>query len=80
MHIKAVLMSGGEILGDSPFNEDEAIPLLLSHQHGNDVFLLRGAQRIRLADRTERESLPVKGVWGYNVIRVLAESHLAKQS
>jgi len=80
MHIKAVLMSGGEILGDSPLDQDVSIPLLLSHQYGNDVLLLRGAERIRLADKTERESLPVKGVWGYDFIRVLAEAQLAKQS
>ena len=80
MHIKAVLMSGGEILGNSPLDQDVAIPFLLSHQYGNDVLLLRGAERIRLADKAERESLPVKSVWGNDLIRVLAEAQLAKQS
>jgi hypothetical protein len=41
--------------------------------------LMRGAQRIRLADKAERESLPVGGVWGYGLIRELAESRLAKR-
>src|SRR5882724_11401233 len=58
MHIKAVVLSGGEILGESALEAEDAIPLLLSHRSGPNVLLLRGAERIRLADRAECESLP----------------------
>jgi len=81
MHIKAILTTGGVIIGERPLEEDRIeLPLLLSAQMGPGTMILRGADAIREAKREEWGTLPVLGTWGYNFIRTLAEAKLEKSA
>jgi hypothetical protein len=79
MHIKAITETGGEVLGVRPLDADELVPpLLLSAHGGQDARVLRGAQWLRLARRDEWGKYPILGVWGYSVIRQLAERRFVR--
>ncbi|UTG93649.1 Imm26 family immunity protein [Geobacter sulfurreducens] len=81
MHIKAIIMTGGVIIGERRLEEDHIeLPLLLSAQGGPGTMILRGAESIREAQRDEWGTLPVLGTWGYNFICKLAEAKLEKSA
>ena len=72
-HIKAILTTGGEILGSRPLVLDRIVPMRWrSHVAGGTVWTFEGAQRLRPATDADRD-LPVMGTWGYSVIKLLAE-------
>ena len=72
-HIKAILTTGGEILGSRPLMLDRIVPMRWrSHVAGGTVWTFEGAQRLRPATDADRD-LPVMGTWGYSVIKILAE-------
>lgn len=72
-HIKAILTTGGEVLGWRDLAADGIAPhRWRSHVAGGTVWVYAGAQRLRPATSDDR-SLPVMTTWGYGVIRVAAE-------
>ena len=72
-HIKAILTTGGEILGARPLMLDRIRPMRWrSHVAGGTVWTFEGAKRLRPATDADRD-LPVIGTWGYSVIKLLAE-------
>ena len=72
-HIKAILSTGGEILGSRPLMLDRIVPMRWrSHVAGGTVWTFEGARRVRPVTDADRD-LPVMGTWGYSVIRLLAE-------
>lgn len=77
MHIRAITQTGGEILGERLLENDGiALPLLLSARGGTDTKVLRGADTLRSARRSEWGTLPELGFWGSDFIIQLAEHHL----
>jgi hypothetical protein len=78
MHIRAILESGGAILGLRPLVADRVeIPQLLSAVGGPGTKILRGATHVRDASPNEWGTLPVLGSWGADFIVALANQHLA---
>jgi hypothetical protein len=72
-HIKAILTTGGEVLGWRDLATDAIVPdRWRSHVAGGTVWLYEGARRLRPATDDDRD-LPVMGTWGYSVLRLLAE-------
>ena len=72
-HIKAILTTGGEILGSRPLVLDRIVPMRWrSHVAGGTVWIFEGARRLRPATDADRD-VPVMGTWGYSVINLLAE-------
>jgi hypothetical protein len=77
MHIEAITQTGGAILGERPLRADKVqIPKLLSAMGGPDTHVLLGAEKQRIAKRTEWGTLPVLRFWGYDVIQELANAQL----
>jgi hypothetical protein len=77
MHIRAILQSGGEILGSRRLEDDGIVlPTLLSAGGGNGTMLLNGAAHVRLARRDEWGAFPVLSYWGFDFISTLAKSRL----
>lgn len=75
MHIKAILSTGGEILGNRPLElDDVTVPTLLSAMGGPDTLFLQGIVSLRPAKRDEWGSLPVLSYWGFDFISQLAEA------
>jgi hypothetical protein len=73
-HIKAIVETGGEILGLRPLELDhiEAY-FFLSQSPGKHCMLMHGCRVVRTATIEEQKSLSVISTWGYNVIKILAE-------
>jgi Immunity protein 26 len=72
-HIKAIMTTGGVILGIRPLDLDHLVPSRWkSHEAGGTVWVYEGATRLHPISPDER-SLPIISVWGYSVIRDLAE-------
>jgi hypothetical protein len=81
MHICAITQTGGEILGERLLESDGiALPLLLSARGGTDAKVLRGADSLRSARRSEWGALPVLGFWGSDFIIQLAERSLSSRT
>jgi hypothetical protein len=80
MHIKAITETGGCILGECPLlDRDDYHPTLLSAYGGVHAMILRGSSPIRRASKAEWGQLPVLGMWGYDFIKLLAESKLGQR-
>ncbi len=78
MHIRAILRTGGEILGERALELDSfEMPTFLSAHGGPSTLVLRGADRLRIARSEDFERYPVLTYWGYNLIRAFAEKHLS---
>ena len=77
MHVKAIQLSGGEILGNRPLQLDAIEPPLLLSAAQGPATLLRGVQSIRAARKDEWGTLPALQTWGLNVITLLAEHYFA---
>lgn len=79
MHIRTITIAGGgEILGYRPLEADGIhVPEFLSCAGGEGCMLLRGAQPIRPALRTEWGKRPVLSYWGYTVLNEHAEQFVA---
>lgn len=76
VHIKTINYIGGAIRGFRSLEQDNISPLLkLSHMPGNDCWLLRGYEWLRLATLEERKSLYIQSTWGYGVIKIAAEQY-----
>lgn len=74
VHIKAVLETGGSILGYRSLDADGIEPgLFLSHSSGPGRMLQRGFEVLRPATAKEQAELPTFSTWGYMVIQRLAE-------
>jgi immunity protein 26 of polymorphic toxin system len=72
-HIKAIVTTGGEVLGHRDLEADGIVPeRWRSHVAGGTVWIYEGARRLRPATPDDRD-LPLMGTWGYSVVRVLAE-------
>ncbi len=73
-HIKTIHATGGEILGfrDLALDDTRGLPTV-SHRMGGTVYVYEGATRLRPATDDERETLPVRSTWGFQVIKRLAE-------
>jgi len=79
MHLRAITRIGTGILGARPLDLDGIqVPILLSAMAGTGCLLLRGAQSIRVAGRSEWGKWPVLGFWGYDYIKDLAEHRLGR--
>lgn len=77
MHIKAIVSTGGEVLGNRPLDADGLVPpTLLSAHGGNDTWILRGVVSVRRARPDEWGTFPVLGYWGLDFISALAEADL----
>lgn len=75
-HVKAILRTGGVILGCRRLDLDGVTGLReVTHRGGGIVYLYEGATRLRPATREEAASFPILSVWGMDVIRVAAEDH-----
>jgi hypothetical protein len=76
VHVKTIRENNGEILGHRPLELDNIEPgLFVSARGGYNVKLLRGVEVLRDATREEYQTLPVLSMWGYKVIKILAEKH-----
>jgi len=74
VHVKAILRTGGMILGCRPLDLDGVTGLReVTHRGGGIVYLYEGATQLRPATREEAASSPILSVWGMDVIRVVAE-------
>lgn len=79
-HVKAILNTGGMILGCRPLELDGVTGLReVTHRGGGIVYLYEGAIRLRPATREEAASFPIFSVWGMDVIRVAAERHFVSK-
>ncbi len=77
MHIRAILESGGALLGMRPLEADGIeLPRFLSAHGGPGTKILCGASHIRDARPDEWGTLPVLGFWGTDFIVSLANHHL----
>jgi len=80
-HIKAILDSGGQILGHrelDPVADGLAENREVSHRGGGIVWLYEGATLLRPATDEERLGLKVRGTWGTRVFALTAEHRLVK--
>jgi hypothetical protein len=78
MHIRAITETGGEVLGERALEQDAIeVPLHLSQPAGDGTMLLRGANTLRPARKSEWHTFPVLGYWGYDFIVQLAKYHLS---
>ena len=78
MHVKAIRKTGGEILGNVPLTESQSeIPELMDSHGGPAARILKGAKFQRAARRDEWGKVPVLSFWGYDVIKLIAESRFA---
>jgi hypothetical protein len=74
MHIRTIVHTGGQVLGNRPLEADAIeLPLMLDAHAGPRTRLVRGAQTVRVARREEWGTRAVLGVWGYGVTKVRAE-------
>ena len=74
VHVKAILRTGGMILGCRPLDLDGVTGLReVTHRGGGIVYLYEGWTRLRPATREEAASFPILSVWGMDVIRIAAE-------
>lgn len=72
-HIKAILTTGGTILGARSLELDGIRPLRWrSHVAGGTVWTFEGVRRLRPSTPAD-QGLPTMSTWGYSVIQVLAE-------
>jgi Immunity protein 26 len=75
-HVRTIRQTGGVVLGCRALHLDRITGLReVTHRGGGTVYLYEGATRLRAATREEAASLQVRGTWGFNVIRLLAEHH-----
>jgi hypothetical protein len=71
------VITGGEVLGNRPLEQDALeIPTLLGAHGGTGTLVLHGAVSARPARREEWGTLPVLSVWGFNFISRLANERL----
>jgi len=81
MHVKAIRETGGEIIGNVPLTESRSeIPELMDSHGGPAAYILKGVRYHRAARREEWGKVPVLRHWGYNVIKLLAESRFASSA
>jgi hypothetical protein len=75
-HIKAIVHTGGAILGHRPLELDGIEPdLFLSESPGRGCRLQRGFEILRAATPHEQRELQVFSTWGYMVVQRLAEKY-----
>lgn len=80
MHIRAIVESGGCILGERPLAADRLeVPLLLSAHGGEGTSILRGAAKVRAANSDEWGRYPVLAYWGKDFIQALANEKLGSK-
>jgi len=81
MHIRAIVRTGGCVIGELDLDGGaDPIPLLLSARGGPGALVLRGADRFREALPEDLGRLPVLGYWGYDFIVQLADHHLEQRA
>ena len=74
MHINAIRMTGGRILGHRDLADDGIeLPLSLSALGGTDVVVLKGSTLLREANAADFGHLPLFSGWGPLTILSLAE-------
>lgn len=80
VHIKTIMENEGHILGFRSLEEDGIGPdLMLSESPGPGCWLMRGCEYLRPATSDEQAILPVFSVWGYEVIKILADQAFTSQ-
>jgi len=78
MHIRAIIETGGALLGERTLEADGIeLPLLLSAHGGPGTKLLRGASHVRDAHADEWGKHPVLCFWGTDFIAALGNERLA---
>jgi len=81
VHIRTIAFNKGLIRGYRPLELDGITPFLeLSHMPGNDCWLRRGYEWLRLATLEERKSLYIHSTWGLGVIAIKAEYYFVKKT
>ncbi len=74
VHLKAVLCTGGEILGCRALEDDGIEPsLFCSQSEWRGCILKRGLEELRPINREEFKKYPVFSGWGYRVAQTYAE-------
>lgn len=80
VHIRAITRTGGEVLGFRDLAADGIEPWLFrGAECWKDSQVLRGLIPVR-PQTSNDDDLPVLSTWGYNVARLIAESHFVKMS
>ncbi len=75
IHLRSILETGGEILGNRPLAEDKIeADLFLSESPGRNCMLMQGYEIVRPASQEEQQQLPVFATWGYLVIQGKAQA------
>ena len=75
-HIKAILTTGGQVLGCRDLDGDGIVPAAWrSHEAGGTVWVYEGARRLQPATAADR-GLPLMSTWGYSVLQLLADKRL----
>jgi hypothetical protein len=79
VHIKAIRENQGAVRGWRGLQLDGIKPFLeLSHSPGRDCMLVDGFNEVRPATLQEQKTLYIHSVWGYRVIRNLAEAYFVR--
>ena len=75
IHLRSILETGGEIIGNRPLTEDKIeADLFLSESPGKNCMLMQGYEILRPASQEEQGQLPVFSTWGYLVIQRKAQA------
>ncbi|MFM9380864.1 Imm26 family immunity protein [Pseudomonas sp. UV AK001] len=74
MRIKAIIESGGQILGHRPLEEDNIEPF----EQIDGATILRGFVPVRAWRVSDNDSLPTFAMWGYDVISREAHKRFLK--
>jgi len=75
MHIKAIVESGGAVLGNRPLELDGVEPPLLLDAGLGPRTLLRGVQTVRPVSPDDLGKYPTLETWGYRVVVLVTEHH-----
>jgi Immunity protein 26 len=73
MHVKAIITSGGQILGNRPLEADKLDTFTFIH--GNTI--QKGFTPLRSWCREDNGTLPVLSWWGYDIALSVANKHFS---
>lgn len=80
VHIKSIIYTGGQIVGNINLNEFQIEPLIQRSQIGYQpsALILKGYKKIRNMEWSDLEKYPVLAGWGIDIIKIEAEKLFGK--
>ena len=77
-HIKAILATGGAILGNRPLELDRIVPDLFFEYANGLTYVFRGMEQLRVASPEEEHTLEPLPALGYMFMQAYADEHLRR--